>query len=84
MLILKGFEAHIYLFLKGVYEVGAAIVFFFMEEWDHTIDVFLLVVCTLVLVLSLIFEQDFGTFISIILVLACLGNILNSIIKGGD
>jgi cell division protein FtsW (lipid II flippase) len=82
MLILKGFEARVYMFLKGVYEVGAAIVFFFMEEWDHTIDVFLLAVCTLILLLSLIFEQDFGTFISIILVIACLTNLFNSIIKG--
>lgn len=84
MLILKGFEARIYLFLKGVYEVGAAIVFPFVEEWDHTLDVFLLAVCTLVLFLSLIFEQDFGTFISIILVIACLTNLFNSLIRGGD
>ena len=84
MLILKGFEARIYLFLKGVYEVGAAIIFFFMEEWDHTLDVLLLAACTLILLLSLIFEQDFCIFISIILVIACLTNLFNSLIRGGD
>lgn len=82
MLILKGFEAHLYLFLKGVYEVGAAIIFFFTEECDYTVDIFLLGICTLLLVLSFMSENDFYILVSIILVTAYLANLFNSRIIG--
>lgn len=71
MIILRGLEAHIYLFLKGMYKVGASIIFS-LKEWDYTLNVFLLAVCTLILYLSIVFKHEFVAYNFVVLVAACL------------